>query len=216
MEPRTINLPVTFRVGSLPTLRGPAAGSYQVWATDDRPRGGHYELTVGDVGNLRMAAWARHGDRRLNAHADLAPFVEALFDQLAELLERPVFACCDSPQPDPAGTCQACGAELTDDQLRALVDCTHPTVADQPAGDRSPCPDCGLVWCQAVTAVNVQDHDLGPAGYVTSFDEGGPCERPATGARKDGECYAPPTSPAAASPGSSRRPASSRWLLGGA
>jgi hypothetical protein len=54
------------------------------------------------------------------AHADLAPFVEALFDRLAALLERPVFACCDSPQPDPAGTCQACGAELTDDQLRAL------------------------------------------------------------------------------------------------
>jgi DNA-directed RNA polymerase subunit RPC12/RpoP len=94
------------------------------------------------------------------AYADLAPFVEALFDQLAALLERPVFACCDSPQPDPAWTCQACGAELTDDQLRALVDCTHPTVADIPAGERSPCPDCGLVWCQALAAINVQHHEL--------------------------------------------------------
>ena len=41
------------------------------------------------------------------------------------------------PQPDPAGTYQACGAELTDDQPRALVDCTHPTVADIPAVERS-------------------------------------------------------------------------------
>ena len=98
-------------------------------------------------------------------YADLAPFGEALFDQLAALLERPVFACCDSPQPDPAGTCQACGAELTDDQLRALVDCTHPTVADVPAGERSPCPDCGLVWGQALAAINVQHHEL-PDGHT--------------------------------------------------
>ena len=46
-----------------------------------------------------MTARIRHGDgdRRLLAYADLAPFVEAQFDQLVARLERPVFACCDSP-----------------------------------------------------------------------------------------------------------------------
>jgi hypothetical protein len=136
LEPRTTTLPVTFRVGSLRALGPP--GSERGWVAADR-RGRHYELTIGDVEDTKMTARIRHGDgdRRLLAYADLAPFVEALFDQLAALLERPVFACCDSPQPDPAGTCQACGAELTDDQLRALVGCTHPTVADIPAGERS-------------------------------------------------------------------------------
>ena len=48
-----------------------------------------------------MTARIRHGDgdRRLLAYADLAPFVEAQFEQLAARLERPVFACCDSPSP---------------------------------------------------------------------------------------------------------------------
>jgi hypothetical protein len=187
MEPRTINLPVTVRVGSRPVLGPPAGGPTQVWATvevpDDRRGGRRYELTIGaGVGNTRMAARAihadrRHGDRRLYAQADLTPFVEALFDQLAALLERPVFACCDSPQPDPAGTCQACGAELTADQLRALVDCTHPTVADEPAGDRSPCPDCGLAWCQAVGALTDD---------MRKVEGSWPCPRPAAGANTDG------------------------------
>ena len=64
-------------------------------------RGRHYELTIGDVEDTKMTARIRHGDgdRRLLAYADLAPFVEAQFDQLAARLERPVFACCDSPSP---------------------------------------------------------------------------------------------------------------------
>jgi hypothetical protein len=184
MEPRTIILSVTFRVGSRPVL-GSAGGPYQMWVTADRPRGGHYELTIGDVGNPRMAALARHGDRRLYAQADLAEFCEALFGNLAELLERPVFACCDSPQPDLAGTCQACKTELDADQVRALVDCEHPAVADEPAGERSPCPDCGLVWCQAVAAANVQHHEVGGM-TLASYDGATPCERPATRARQDG------------------------------
>src|SRR5512132_277126 len=71
-------------------------------------RGRHYELTIGDVEDTKMTARIRHGDgdRRLLAYADLAPFVEALFDKLSELLERPVLACCDSPQPDLPGTCR--------------------------------------------------------------------------------------------------------------
>jgi hypothetical protein len=75
---------------------------------------------IGDVDDTRMAARAIHdderardGDRRLYAQADLAEFVEALFGKLAELLERPVFACCDRPQPDLAGTCQACRPSWT-------------------------------------------------------------------------------------------------------
>jgi hypothetical protein len=164
-------------------------------------RGRHYELTIGDVEDTKVTAWIRHGDgdRRLLAYADLAPFVEALFDQLAALLERPVFACCDSPQPDPAGTCQTCGAEPTDDQLRALVDCTHPSLADLPAGERSRCPDCGLVW--AMVAINVQHHEL-PDGRTfaslptaTSSRASGGRPGPAgTGARS-----ARPTRPAATS-----------------
>jgi len=198
MEPRTITLPVTFQVGSRPTLGPPTGGSHQVWATlevpDDRRS---YTLMIGDVDDTRMAARAIHdderardGDRRLYAQADLAEFVEALFGKLAELLERPVFACCDSPQPDLAGTCQACQTALDADQLRALVDCEHPTVADEPAGERSPCPDCGLVWCQALAAINVQHYDVGEMSFA-SFDEGDarPCERPATGARKDGRTF---------------------------
>jgi hypothetical protein len=43
------------------------------------------------------------------AYADLAPFVEDLFDQLAAVLERPVFACCDSPQPDRPGPAKPAG-----------------------------------------------------------------------------------------------------------
>jgi hypothetical protein len=78
---------------------GRPPGPYQVWATADRPRGRRYELTIGDVGNPRMAARALSGDRRLSVQVDLAPFVEALSAKLTELLERPVFACCDSPQP---------------------------------------------------------------------------------------------------------------------
>ena len=64
-------------------------------------RGRHYELTIGDVEDTKMTARIRHGDgdRRLLAYADLAPFAEAQFDQLAARLERPVFACCDSPSP---------------------------------------------------------------------------------------------------------------------
>jgi hypothetical protein len=160
MEPRTINLPVTFRVGSRPVLGAPAGGSTQVWATvevpDDRHGGRRYELTIGTgVGDTRMAARAihadrRHGDRRLYAQADLTPFVEALFDQLAELLERPVFACCDDPTPGEGGVCAVCGTRLSDDQLRALIDCPHPTLTGVPPGEREPCPDCGLAWCQAL------------------------------------------------------------------
>jgi len=85
-----------------------------------------------------MTARIRHGDgdRRQLAYADLAvrrgpvrPAGRAAGAAGVRLLRQ--------PQPDPAGTYQACGAELTDDQLRALVDCTHPTVADIPAGERS-------------------------------------------------------------------------------
>jgi hypothetical protein len=188
LEPRTTTLPVTFRVDSLRALGPP--GSERGWVAADR-RGRHYELTIGDVEDTKMTARIRHGDgdRRLLAYADLAPFVEALFDQLAALLERPVFACCDSPQPDPAGTCQACGAELTDDQLRALVGCTHPTVADIPAGEWSPCPDCGLVW--AMAAINVQHHELPDGRTFASFADSDvePCERRATGARRDGRTF---------------------------
>jgi hypothetical protein len=188
MEPRTITLPVTFQVGSRPTLGPPAGGSHQVWATlevpDDRRGDRSYALSIGvDVGNTRMTAKARHddrryGDRRLNAQADLAPFVEALFDKLAELLERPVFACCDQPDVDrEREVCQGCGASLDIDQIRALVDCEHPTVADQPAGERSPCPDCGLVWCQSVGMIRAADMvEVGPS----------PCPRAATGGRSDG------------------------------
>jgi hypothetical protein len=186
MEPRMITLPVTFRVGSLPTL-GPVAGPQQEWASREDPErpGRRYGLTIGAGGNTRIAARARHGDRRLHAHADLAPFIEALFDKLAAMLEVPVFACCDQPQPDLAGVCGSCRAELDADQLRALVECEHPAVADEPAGERSPCPDCGLVWCQAMAAANVQYHEVGGM-TLASYDGAAPCERLATRARQDG------------------------------
>jgi hypothetical protein len=55
----------------------------------------------------------------------------------------------------------------------------------EPAGERSPCPDCGLVWCQAVAAANVQYHEVGGM-TLASYDGATPCERPATRARQDG------------------------------
>jgi hypothetical protein len=178
MEPRTITLPVTFRVGSLRTL-GLAGGPQQVWATADR-RGRRYELTIGDVGDTKMAARARHGDRRLNAHADLAPFVEALFDKLAELLEEPVLACCDQPHIAPGGVCEHCRTRLSDDQVLALVDCGHPTLEGVPTSDRDPCPDCGLAWCRAQGAARLE------GGRVVAADDPGPCTRAATAKASDG------------------------------
>jgi hypothetical protein len=117
MEPRTITLPVTFRVGSLKAL-GPASGPQQEWATREVPErpgrpGRRYGLTIGAGGNTQMAARARHGDRRLSAHADLAPFLEGLFDRLAAMLEVPVFACCDRPQPTWPGCAGAAAPAST-------------------------------------------------------------------------------------------------------
>jgi hypothetical protein len=65
-----------------------------------RPRGRHHKPTIGDVEDTKLTARIRHGDgdRRQLAYP-IWPFVEALFDQLAALLEGPVFACCDGPSP---------------------------------------------------------------------------------------------------------------------
>ena len=87
----------------LPRRQPASPGAARVragWVAADC-RGRHYELTIGDVEDTKMTARIRHGDgdRRQLAYADLAPFVEAQFDQLDERLERPVFACCDGPSP---------------------------------------------------------------------------------------------------------------------
>jgi hypothetical protein len=192
LMPREITIPVTFRIGSVKTL-GLVGGPQQEWATAEHPHhpDRRYDLAIGaGVGNTPMAARTRHGDRRLNAHADLTEFCETLFRELGRLLEVPVFACCDQPKIAPGGRCEHCQTRLSDDQVLALTDCTHPTLEGVPAGEREPCPDCGLAWCQAIGAVGHEPEGRHVEGvgdfYALVAVDRDPCPRPATGQRQDG------------------------------
>jgi hypothetical protein len=90
---------------------------------------------------------------------------------------------------NPRTTCK--GPKVSLASALASCRCTHPTVADVPAGERSPCPDCGLVWCHALAAINVLHHELPDGRTLASFADSDvePCERRATGARRDGRTF---------------------------
>jgi hypothetical protein len=182
--PREITVPVTFKVGSVRAL-GLVGGPPQPWTRDDPAPDRHYELSIGEQGNLTMTAKALHGDRRLNAHADLTGLREALFGELGRLLEVPVFACCDQPQPASGGVCENCQTRLSDDQVMALTGCPHPTLTGVPPGEREPCPDCGLAWCQALGSMRWQPTDVDDFHVLTPVDQD-PCPRVATGRGSDG------------------------------